>query len=48
MKIGNIVSSIDVKISNEFNLVKNMDEIIQGLPTLIVGFDYVNKNYPDF
>ena len=25
-----------------------MDEIIHGLPTLIIGFDYVNKHYPDF
>jgi hypothetical protein len=25
-----------------------MDNIIHGLPTLILGFDYVNKHYPDF
>lgn len=25
-----------------------MDDIIHGLPTLILGFDYVNKHYPDF
>lgn len=25
-----------------------MDEIIHGLPTLLIGFDYVNKHYPTF
>ena len=25
-----------------------MDNIIHGLPTLILGFDYVNKHYPEF
>ncbi len=25
-----------------------MGEIIHGLPTLIIGFDYVNKHYPEF
>jgi hypothetical protein len=25
-----------------------MDNIIHGLPTLILGFDYVNKHYTDF
>ena len=48
MKVANIVSSNNINVSEEFNVVKSMDEIIHGLPTLIVGFDYVNKNYPDF
>ena len=48
MKVGNIVSQNKVKVSDDFNVVKSMDEIIHGLPTLIVGYDYVNKNYPDF
>lgn len=48
MKIGNIVSNNDLDVSEDFNVVKSMDEIIHGLPTLIVGFDYVNKHYPDF
>jgi hypothetical protein len=48
MKVANIVSSNNVNVSEEFNVVKTMDEIIHGLPTLIIGFDYVNKHYPDF
>jgi hypothetical protein len=48
MKVANIVSSNNINVSEEFNVVKSMDEIIHGLPTLIIGFDYVNKNYPDF
>jgi hypothetical protein len=49
MKVANIVSNNNnINVSEEFNVVKTMDEIIHGLPTLIVGFDYVNKHYPDF
>lgn len=48
MKVANIVSSNNINVSEEFNVVQSMDEIIHGLPTLIVGFDYVNKHYPDF
>ena len=48
MKIANIVSNTKININEEFNLVESMDNIIHGLPTLIVGFDYVNKHYPDF
>ena len=48
MKIANIVSNTKININEEFNLVESMDNIIHGLPTLIVGFDYVNTHYPDF
>lgn len=48
MKIANIVSHQKVNVSQEFNVVESMDNIIHGLPTLIIGFDYVNKNYPEF
>lgn len=48
MKIANIVSHQKVNVSQEFNVVESMDDIIHGLPTLILGFDYVNKHYPDF
>jgi len=48
MKVANIVSNNNINVSEEFNVVQSMDEIIHGLPTLIVGFDYVNKHYPDF
>lgn len=48
MKIANIVSSNNLKLKDEFNVVESMDYIIHGLPTLLIGFDYVNKHYPDF
>lgn len=48
MKIANIVSSQKINVSLDFNVVDSMDKIIHGIPTLIVGFDYVNKHYPDF
>jgi len=48
MKVANIVSTNKVSVSNEFNVVKTMDDIIHGLPTLIIGYNYVNKHYPNF
>ena len=48
MKLANIVSTNTPNVSDKFNVVKTMDEIIHGLPTLIIGYDYVNKHYPDF
>ena len=48
MKIGNIVSSTKINVSEDFNVVESLGEIIQGLPTLIIGWDYVKKNYPDY
>ena len=48
MKIANIVCNTNLKTPNEFNVVNSMDEIIHGLPTLIVGFDIVDTYYPDF
>ncbi len=48
MKIANIVSKNQINVSQYFNIVDSMDKIIHGIPTLIVGFDYVNKEYPDF
>jgi len=48
MKIANIVSTTNINVSNDFNVVKSLGEIIQGLPTLIIGWDFVKKNYPDY
>lgn len=48
MKIANIVTTQKINISNYFNVVDSMDNITHGIPTLLVGFDYVNKHYPDF
>ena len=46
--VGNIVSVNNIDVSDDFNVVTSMDDIIHGLPTLIVGYDIINKLYPDF
>lgn len=48
MLIANIVSASNVNVSCDFNVVKSLDQTVQGLPTLIVGWDYIKKNYPDY
>lgn len=48
MKVANIISNTPINVSEHFNVVKTIDEIIDGLPTLIVGYDNVNLLYPDF
>lgn len=48
MKLGNIVFAGKNVFPEEVNSVDSLDDIIQGLPTLIVGYTYVDKHYPDF
>ena len=48
MKIANIVSKSNIDVSDDFNVVKTIEEKIHGLPTLIVGYDYARKLFPDF
>ena len=48
MKIANIVSTSKVEVPEEFNVVNSVNEIIDGLPTLIIGYDIVNNLFPDF
>jgi hypothetical protein len=48
MNVANILSNTELKVPNDFNVVDSASKIIDGLPTLIIGFDYVNQNYPDF
>ena len=48
MKVANILTTQKISVSDEFNVVTVMDDIIHGLPTLIVGYDYVNKHFPNF
>ena len=48
MKIANILSTIKIEAPEDFNIVKSSIDLIDGLPTLIVGYDYVNKHYHDF
>lgn len=48
MKIGNIVSKTKISVSEDFNVVESLDDINPELPTLLIGMDYVSKNYPDY
>lgn len=48
MKVANILTTQKISVSDEFNVVTTMGNIIYDLPTLIVGYDYVTKNYPNF
>jgi hypothetical protein len=48
MNVANILSNTELKVPKDFNVVDSASKIIDGLPTLIIGFDYVNQNYPDF
>ena len=47
MKIGNIVSNTDLNVGNEFNVVDSLDNIIKGIPTLIVGYSIVKEIFGD-
>lgn len=47
MIVGNIVSITKINVSDDFNVVKSMDNIIHGIPTLIIGFDIAVKHFPD-
>ena len=48
MKVANIVSTNKINVSDEFNVVSSVNNIIHGLPTLIIGIETVIKHYPDF
>lgn len=48
MKIANIVSTNQINVSQDFNVVESMDQIIHGLPTLIIGFDVTDKLFPNY
>lgn len=47
MIVGNIVSTTKINVLDDFNVVKSMDDIIHGLPTLIIGWDIAIKKFPD-
>tara|TARA_B100000497_G_C7437634_1_gene272636 strand:- start:14 stop:613 length:600 start_codon:yes stop_codon:yes gene_type:complete len=46
MLIANVVCKRHIKIDKNFNLIKSTNEIIEGLPTLIVGLDNA-KSFTD-
>jgi len=47
MKIGNIVSNTTLKVGKEFNVVSSLNNIIEGIPTLIVGYNIVKEKFGD-
>jgi hypothetical protein len=50
MFVGNIVTQSKINVDKYFNVVDSMNNIIHGLPTLIVGWDIVKtiEPYADF
>lgn len=48
MLLGNIVSTQELKIQGYFNVVDSLDKIIQGIPTLIVGWKFIKDKFPNY
>ena len=48
MKIANIVTSNKVDVTDDINVVKDLDDIIEGIPTLVTSYAWVSKNYDDY
>ena len=47
MFVGNIVSKYNLNIDKYFNVVESLDNTIQGLPTLLIGWDIVKTIEPN-
>lgn len=47
MFVGNIVSKSNLNIDKYFNVVESLNDIIQGLPTLVIGWDIVKTIEPN-
>jgi hypothetical protein len=47
MHIANIVTNSNITVDKYFNISNSLDNIIQDLPTLIVGWDIVKSINPD-
>jgi len=47
MKIGNIITDTPINVGVGFNVVKSIDDVIVGLPTLIIGYSIVKENFGD-
>ena len=45
--IGNILTSSKLDISPFFNLTDDLNLIDSSIPTLIVGWDEMKKNFPE-
>lgn len=43
--IGNIVTLDKIKVDDNFNVVNSFNEVIEGIPTLVVGTNNANDSY---
>ena len=43
MQIGNIIIDDFIKLDNKFNIINSLDDIIDNIPTLVVGLDNAKK-----
>ena len=48
MKIANIVTSNKVDVTSDINVVNDLKDIINGIPTLVTSYAWVSKNYDDY
>lgn len=48
MKIANIVTSNTLDVSDDINIVDNLDNIIEGLPTLVTSYEWLSNNYSEY
>ena len=48
MKIANIVTCNKVDVTDDINVVKELSDIIEGIPTLVTSYAWVSKNYDDY
>lgn len=48
MKIANIVTTSNISLPEQFNIVSSIDDTIDDIPTLIVGYDLTKKLFKDF
>lgn len=47
MIVANIVTNTNINVDKHFNVLNTLDEIIQGIPTLIIGWDIVKTINPE-
>lgn len=47
MKIGNLVTDKKIRVNKNINLVTSIDDIIEGIPTLVVGISNIKKIEPN-
>jgi hypothetical protein len=47
MFVGNIVTHSNINVDKYFKVVNSLDDTIDGLPTLIVGWDIVKTINPN-